>query len=443
MQQSNGAVTPRRRLTAPSALRQVSTPGYFTHEVRATGVTVLLHRWWQCTIVGLLTACAVEVPRPVSTTTTDSAGVVITTIGEGLDAVPRWEVDTNARVTLASPDSTGFVFVSAAHWVSDGRVLVADARQRRLQLYDSSGRHLRTIGRDGDGPGEFRGMMTVSVVGDTIGVWDLSARRFSLLTVDSGFRRLIPTPKKPSDYDTPREIWITSGVRPLTYWLSAEWPGPLPQGTRIRKWQFSGQLALSDTLARTLSSSPTFNGIYSGQVERGDARQLFSNMPFIAPAADRVAYGSGETFEVRLADRDLVTQRIVRWALADEPLTDAEVARARERLFASMPPGAPRAKIEEAVNNIVAPELLPKVRPAISRALWDDAGRLWLGRFNAPTRGFAEASDWVVLDATARPVGRIRLPELARLESVRENELLVSVRDSVDMQTVQVWRVVP
>lgn len=398
-------------------------------------------RYWKWAIVCSLTACAAEPPPSASVTTTDSAGVIISTIGATLDAVPRWKVDTNSRVILESPDSIGFVRVSAAHWVPNGRVLVADARQRRLQLYDSTGRHLRTIGRDGDGPGEFRGIMTVSVVGDTIGVWDLSPRRFSLFTVDSGFLRLIPTPKKPSDYDTPREIWITSGIRPLTYWLSTALPTPLPQGTRIRKLQFTGQLAFSDTGARTLSSSPTFNGIYSGQVEHGDARQLFSNFPFIAPAADRVAYGSGETFEVRVANRDLVTQRIIRWALADESLTDEEVASARERLFASMPTGAPREKIERAVNDIVAAELLPKVRPAISRALWDDGGRLWLGRFEAPTGGLAEASEWVVLDTAARPVGRIRLPEQARLESVRGDELLVSVRDSLDVQTVQVWRV--
>lgn len=407
---------------------------------------MLRHRWWKYTTVWLTClaiACARETPRTESVINTDSAGVVITTIGEELDNVPRWDVDTIAQVTLASPDSTGFVFVSAAHWVSEGRILVADARQRRLQLYDSSGRHLRTIGRDGDGPGEFRGMMTVSVVGDTIGVWDLSARRFSLLTIDSGFRRVVPTPQKPSDLDTPREIWITSGLRPLTYWLSAEWPGPLPQSMRIRKWQFIGQLSLSDSEARTLSSSATFNGPYSGQSARGDARQLYSNLPFIAPAAERVAYGSGETFEVRVADRDLATQQIIRWSLADETLSDTEVANAREQLFASLPPGAPRAKIEEAVNNIVATELLPKVRPAISRALWDDAGRLWLGRFDAPVRGLAEASDWVILDNTSRPVGRVRLPRVARLENVRGRNLLVSVRDSLDVQTVQVWRFLP
>jgi hypothetical protein len=393
-------------------------------------------------IVGLAAACAREAPPPAAVTTTDSAGIAITTIGAPLDATPRWAVDSSARVTMASPDSTGFVYVSAAYWVSGGRVVVADARQARLQLYDASGRHLRTIGREGDGPGEFRRIMTVSAWGDTLGVWDLSARRFSLLMVDSGFRRLLPTPQAPSDYDTPREAWIMGGARVLTYWLGAQQPTPLPQGMRIRKWQFTGHLALSDTAARTLAVTPTFNGVYSGQVERGDARQLFSNLPFVALGEGGVAYGSGETFEVRIADRDLGTRRIVRWSLADEPLGDAEVAAARERLIASMPPGAPRERIDEAVNTIVAPELLPKVRPAISRALWDEEGRLWVGRFDAPTRGLAESSDWVVLDTTLQPIGRVRLPERARLEDIRGDDLLLSVRDSLDVQSVQVWRVV-
>lgn len=40
------------------------------------------------------------------------------------------------------------------------------------------------------------------------------------------------------------------------------------------------------------------------------------------------------------------------------------------------------------------------------------------------------------------PVGRVRLSERARLGGVRGDELLLSVRDSLDVQSVQVWRVV-
>lgn len=384
-------------------------------------------------------ACGGEARPPADATTQDSAGIAITTINATPASVPVWGVDTQPLTTLESPDSTGFVFVSAAHRLSGGRLLVADARQRRLHLYDAAGRHLRTLGRDGSGPGEFRGLMTVSVVGDTIGTWDLSARRFSIFTADSGYRQLVEAPAAPNEYDTAREIWITAGRQTITYWLRGEYPGPLPQGMRIRRWQFTGQITASDSSGDVLATSPTFNGIYTGQSERGDARQLFSNSPFVA-VGNLIAYGSGEEFEVRIAGHELVTRQIVRWSLADEPLTGAEVASARERLLESMPPGAPRERIEAAVDNIVAAELLPETRPAISRALWDDAGRLWVGKFDPPVRGLAEAFEWVVFDEAMRPQGRLRLPDNARLESVLGDELLVSVRDSLDVQTVQIWR---
>jgi hypothetical protein len=127
-------------------------PGAATAEL-----LVLRRRWWPIALGVWVAACAGEATRDAAVSTTDSAGVAITTIHERIDAVPRWSVDTIARVTLASPDSTGFVFVSAAHWLGNDRILVADARQRRLQLYDGSGRHLRTIGRTATAPVSFGG----------------------------------------------------------------------------------------------------------------------------------------------------------------------------------------------------------------------------------------------------------------------------------------------
>ena len=374
---------------------------------------------------------------------TDSAGVRITTITAAPLALPAWPVDAVPRLVLAEPDSAGFTFVSAVHLASGGRFVVGDLRRLGLYVYDAAGELLQTFGRQGNGPGEFRGLMTISVSGDSIGTWDLSQRRFSLFGVGTGFERVLPTPPQPGDYDTPREAWLGPGPAVLTYWLRAEPPGPFPQGVRIRRWQNMAQLVLTDTAARVVGRTPLFRGVYSGESARGDARQLFSNLPFVAPGRGRIAFGSGEQFEVQVADSQLKVTDLVRWQGADEVLSVAEVDRGRAALRASMPPGAPAARVDEAVNTIVAAELLPKVRPAISRALWDDAGRLWLGRFEAPVRGIAEASEWYVLGTDYRPQGRVRLPTHVRLEAVRGRDLVVSVRDSLDVQSVQIWQFRP
>jgi hypothetical protein len=389
----------------------------------------------------ILCACTSEpAERGNGISTVDSAGVHITTIAMAPRDVPRWTVDSVPGLTLESPDSAGFVYISAAHWLGDGRLLVADARQLGIYIYDAAGNHQRTLGRRGQGPGEFRGLMTVSVMHDTIGAWDISQRRFSVFTADSGFLRVVPTPTATSAYHAAREVWLGRGGYAITYWLRARLLDPLPQGVRIRRWQSDADLMRSDANGVIAGQSPVFNGWYSGQSERGDARQEFSNLPFVAVTTGRVAYGSGESFEVHLTNDSLGPERTIRWHMASEPLTAAEVTRTRAALRLSMPPGAPAAKIEEALSTIVAPELLPKVRPALSRAVFGDAHELWLGRFEPPIRGLAEAYDWVVLDSGGTPLGRVVLPEGTRLEAVRGNALLVSVRDSLDVQRVEVRR---
>ena len=389
--------------------------------------------------VALVLACGSATERS-GIQMTDSAGVRIATISTQPQALAEWSSDSTPLLTLAEPDSAGFTMVSAVHTMSDGRLLVADLRRAGLYLYDARGQLLRAFGRQGNGPGEFRGLMTVSASGDSVGTWDLSMRRFSLFSAARGFERILPTPPTPGDYETPREAWLGPGQTVVTYWSRTTNPGPVPQGVRIRRWQSTADLTLSDSTGRITGRTPTFNGSYSGQSDRGDARQLFSNLPFVAVGADRVAFGSGEQLDVYIADAGLRVTNIVRWRGADEVLSEAEVERGRAALRSNLPPGAPAERVEEALRTIVAPELLPKQRPAVSRALWDDAGQLWLGRFEAPVRGIAEASEWYVLDTSLRPQARLRMPSNVRLEAVRGDDLVVSVKDSLDVQSVQLRR---
>ncbi|MBL8984199.1 MAG: hypothetical protein JNL26_18580, partial [Gemmatimonadetes bacterium] len=168
-------------------------------------------------VLALVLACR-GAPETSDVQVTDSAGVRIATIGTPPQELPVWSVDSTPRVTLADPDSAGFTFVSAVYPLGGGRLLVADLRRAGLYVYDAGGQLLRTFGRQGNGPGEFRGLMTVSVSGDSVGTWDLSMRRFSLFSVERGFERILPTPPAPGDYETPREAWLGPGQTVVTYW---------------------------------------------------------------------------------------------------------------------------------------------------------------------------------------------------------------------------------
>lgn len=69
--------------------------------------------------------------------------------------------------------------------LSDGRIVVGDGMTRQLRLYDRSGRHTRTFGGTGGGPGEFEMLHSVTrMAGDSIVGWDAAQRRAPVFTPD-------------------------------------------------------------------------------------------------------------------------------------------------------------------------------------------------------------------------------------------------------------------
>jgi len=71
---------------------------------------------------------------------------------------------------------------------SVGRVYVLDTQAREVRVFSDSGDHIRTLGRRGEGPGEFRSPVHVRVTPDgRIVVRDENAARFSVFSWDGTY----------------------------------------------------------------------------------------------------------------------------------------------------------------------------------------------------------------------------------------------------------------
>ena len=125
----------------------------------------------------------------------DSAGVAIV-VSSGPDVPLRWTFEP--RVTIGDDDSDEAAF-AALHpaYVAvsdDGRIVVLDGQNHRLIVFDSTGRHRATFGKQGGGPGElqFPNGLALDRDGNAV-VFDFSKRellRFALDgTVLPGIRR--------------------------------------------------------------------------------------------------------------------------------------------------------------------------------------------------------------------------------------------------------------
>src|SRR5690606_16795253 len=150
-----GRVYPRRRLAAcpstPSAERVMRHDS-----TRPSLPSPLLPA------ILLLAACGAGERAATDIAVRDSAGIAL---GEDTAAVwPEgggWHLSPEPLVEIGvldgAPEDQLFRVVGARR-LGDGRIVVANSGTHELRFYDAQGRHLRSVGREGEGPGEFRGL---------------------------------------------------------------------------------------------------------------------------------------------------------------------------------------------------------------------------------------------------------------------------------------------
>jgi hypothetical protein len=73
-----------------------------------------------------------------------------------------------------------------------GNVYVCDYRAHNIKKFDPSGKFLRTIGREGQGPGEFSWPFALAVSTDRLFVYDMRNSRVCALSPDGEFIKSIP-----------------------------------------------------------------------------------------------------------------------------------------------------------------------------------------------------------------------------------------------------------
>ena len=368
-------------------------------------------------------------------TVRDSAGVELVTIESAAAALPEWGLDT---VLVAIDGSSPHLsFILDALWLSDERIVVPDLGARVLHVYDPSGAYQRSLGGDGDGPGEFRRIGAVTAgAGDTISVFDATdgaGGSIQLYDPDEGFLESIPLPS-PDGEGARRQGW---------HWGAAGYVGLAerrePMARVAPDLHFRATISVLERLGNgaRADAAVRFPGSYSGFHDSGmDVRLPFSHRPVVLVGPDRLLYGAGQRFEILELDRSFTLRRILRWPSLQEPLDDEDLEQARSEWL------APREGTvdPEPLQAILEPEVLPEERPAIGKALFDDEGRIWVARFEPFV--FVERL-YYVLEPDGEPVARLRIPaeKRALLSGVRGDRVLLAGKDALDVPRIEVVRI--
>lgn len=94
-------------------------------------------------------------------------------------AIPQWALPSEPAVRIGGADEReGYVLhqVESATRMSTGQIVVANGSTDQLLIYDGEGQHQKTIGGQGDAPGEFRLLRSVAALpGDSLLVFAMGS----------------------------------------------------------------------------------------------------------------------------------------------------------------------------------------------------------------------------------------------------------------------------
>ena len=169
---------------------------------------------------GLL-LCLCTLPLPVGHAPGEPAQALQGPDGQR-SQLPEWRLAKSPLFRVGHDGAEVLHRVGGAVVLGNGSVVVSDSGNRRLLVLDATGRVSATLGRQGDGPGEFQSIDRISAIGDTVVAFDGSLHR-GTVWVPGG---------EPEIYSIPR------GNRPAAFaygavsahaWILAA-REPLPQG---------------------------------------------------------------------------------------------------------------------------------------------------------------------------------------------------------------------
>jgi hypothetical protein len=287
------------------------------------------------------------------------------------------------------------------------------------------------VGRVGDAPGEYRLITGLGAgPGDSLCVYDYGARRFTVLTAQGDFVRVVTlgaTLSAPnavgrladgsfavkeqwsSNIQGERQTGLTRGTTAVTRIL--------PDGSRFDTVAtvLGREVFLSDENGRAVMSAPLFARASSASVIGND-----------------VYVGDQTTFEILRYSAEGDLRQIIRVPDADLRITQDDV----DAVIAGELARVPESR-HPLLRSFLESMDMPPTRPAYGRLHVDQDRKLWVAK---PTRYPYAARSWTLFNADGRLLGEVAMPEGLRLQQAGRDWVLGVWRDDLGVEYVALHR---
>jgi hypothetical protein len=310
-----------------------------------------------------------------------------------------------------------------------------------LRYYDSTGTHLYSVGRDGFGPGEFKQVRGIWLVGDSLIVNDYGQDRVSVFSADGEYGRTLMLYRKPGPQPIPVGVFPDGSILGLE--LVYDRAAIPDSGLQLRRWNavyrryardgavidsigvFLWHESLSETLRRELDSEGGGATSYSVAADAPFGRQG-STLAF----GDRVYHGSSDTYEIRVFDSHGTLERIIRRPIPNQPVTSRDIEDFKEYFLGDDPSTWTRRR----VNDLEFPD----TKPAYGSVMVDGLDNIWVAEYSLGHND--RSGNWTVFDSDGRMLGNVALPVDGRITEIGADYLLGVWYTELGVEQVKMYR---
>ena len=364
------------------------------------------------------------------------------------DVVEELRIDGYEH-TLVPIDTTFRVTVR-----DDGLIAIGQRQTNEVRFFSDTGEPLGSVGRQGEGPGEFMQLWRMGWIADTLYAYDRGLRRFTLISPELEYVRYIYVPaeahpgpemegKLPlfnavygaqlyadgsvyGQFGSARDPVKTEAYDPEmnTYGRVAE------DGTILSYFQWTEGSA--DPIEITIGDQTGFLNPYVLQSPERPIMRLDDTGERMAYVRVAMEGPDAGTFEVEMEDifSGVLYER--RYPFDPEPITQ-EV---RDSILEAYLEGAPPEFVQPLRRGAYFPPLMPPIHGLVGGK--DDT--FWIRMADTPM-----GRTYRIHDSEGEPVGTVTIPsnETIAVADLSQNRIWVIQKDDYDVESVVRYRLVP
>jgi hypothetical protein len=379
--------------------------------------------------------------------TRDSAGISIVE-----NSAPAWPAGRGWTVVDSPTVDIGDVdHVIGPVRLSDGRLAMANASTSEIRIYDANGAHLKSSGRAGSGPGEYRNLVGIwAGPGDSVMVSDILVRRLTVLDRDGVVGRSLSLGGTAGgftsingsvDFAVPLN-WLADGSitgMSQTFTMGAVREGVFRDTVTMIRYGPDG--AARDTVGRFPGPEMEQMTMTMGTQSMAAPFPVPLGKPFVAAArGDRIYVSINNAWEIEARGFDGALKQLIRVAQTPAPITPADAEANRNELREQMAGQPMMRSVPEPIKKQLTARVDQAKYPAtfafFAALLVDADGNLWAQEVAASSEKPLQFS---VIDPNGQLLGRVTMPARFRVSAIGSDAVYGVWKDADDVEHVRAY----